>query len=170
MMPSSTRSWVVAVSTALTVAVSLPSSAVAAPRVKEGAPCRIQTVFLGVGSVESSRSPKTFHFRKLPKWYKCVEGRWQDKRLVVPRILRLIAGCESGQGNPYSTPNPRATNGKSTASGTYQFLDSTWNHRFGVSRAMYATPRQQDLAAIAEYRRHGWWPWLASRPCWGRAV
>jgi hypothetical protein len=89
---------------------------------------------------------------------------------AVPRILRLISGCESGHNNPFSKPNYRAQNPGSTASGAYQFLDSTWHRRFGVSKARYAKPWQQDQVAVEEYHRNGTAPWAASKHCWGRAV
>jgi hypothetical protein len=91
------------------------------------------------------------------------------KRPKVPRVLRLIRGCESGSG-PHSPGNYAAANPASTASGAYQFLDSTWRGRFGVRRAKYAKKWQQDKAAIDEHRRNGTSPWAASRHCWARAL
>ncbi len=77
----------------------------------------------------------------------------------VPAVLIAIRNCESG-GN-YTAENP------SSASGAYQFLDSTWAGYGGYSRAKYAPPAVQDAAAIAEYNRNGTTPWNPSRSCWG---
>lgn len=57
-----------------------------------------------------------------------------------------------------------ALNSSSGASGAYQYLDSTWaslgySNRYGVSKAMYASPSQQDEAAYDTLRRVGRSPW-----------
>ena len=78
----------------------------------------------------------------------------------VPAVLARIRGCESG--GRYNAQNPR-----STASGAYQFLDSTWNGFGGYRRAMNAPPGVQDAAALALFQRAGTSPWSASRSCWG---
>jgi len=88
---------------------------------------------------------------------------WADSGngVNVPIELLVIRCCESM--NNYTVQN-----GVSTASGAYQFLNGTWANQYGVSRAMYATPAQQDMAAIAEWKRNGSRPWNASKDCWGR--
>lgn len=58
---------------------------------------------------------------------------------VDPRLER-VAQCESGG-------NYRAKNPRSTASGKYQILDSTWNGYGGYRRAMDAPPAVQDAKA-----------------------
>ena len=81
----------------------------------------------------------------------------------MPAILIRIRGCESGHN--YTAQNPR-----SSASGAYQFLDSTWMSWRGSStatRAMYASPAEQDAAALRLYNAQGTRPWNASRYCWG---
>lgn len=81
----------------------------------------------------------------------------------LPDQLVKIRYCESG-GN-YSAQNPT-----SSASGAYQFLDSTWRGlpaAQGYARAKYAPPAVQDAAALQLYRRAGSSPWLASKSCWG---
>ncbi len=83
---------------------------------------------------------------------------------AAPREVRdAIISCESGG-------NPRAQNGTSTASGLYQFINSTWKAYGG------STPRARD-ASVAEQHRvferafadAGTKPWEAdprSENCW----
>ena len=79
----------------------------------------------------------------------------------VPATLERIAQCESG--GSYTAKNPT-----STASGKYQFLDSTWQAVGGTGRAMDAPPWEQDMRAIRLFAggagAHHWYP---SRHCWG---
>ncbi|MEZ5341996.1 MAG: DUF4214 domain-containing protein [Acidimicrobiales bacterium] len=91
---------------------------------------------------------------------------WVDAGNVVwlPKILLSIRWCESR--DSYT-----ARNSRSTASGGYQFLNSSWaayGHaaRYGVRRSMDATPAQQDEAALMTWERDGTRPWYASRHCW----
>lgn len=75
-------------------------------------------------------------------------------------ILAKIKYCES-------TNNYQAQNPSSTASGAYQFLDTTW-HGLGYSgRAKDAAPAVQDQAALKLYSQAGTSPWVSSQPCWG---
>lgn len=78
----------------------------------------------------------------------------------VPDILARIRACESGN-------NYTAQNRSSSASGAYQFLDSTWGGYGGYVRAMYAPPAIQDQYALITYNRSGTAPWASSRGCWG---
>lgn len=78
-------------------------------------------------------------------------------------VKEHIGFCES-KGN-YSARNRR-----STASGKYQFLNSTWAGRYGVKSAYLATPDQQEQAAFELQEARGLQPWTASRHCWGRRV
>lgn len=74
-----------------------------------------------------------------------------------------IAHCESGG-------NIRAQNPSSTASGKWQFIDSTWRAYGGgefASRAKHATEREQDIVAARAYAAEGTSPWNASKGCWG---
>jgi len=85
---------------------------------------------------------------------------------LIPDMLRRIRGCESGTG-PYTTPNYKAQNTTSTASGAYQYLDTTWNGTEGYESAKDAPPRIQDERAIRDYQKGGTTPWNASSHCWG---
>ena len=86
----------------------------------------------------------------------------------MPAVMNRIAGCESGSG-PNSPGSYTAQNPRSSASGRYQFLDSTWqglDAAEGYSRAVYAPPAVQDAAARELYSQAGTTPWNASRSCW----
>lgn len=77
-----------------------------------------------------------------------------------------IIACESGG-------DPGAANPASTASGLYQFLDSTWVALGGAAyspRAKGATPAQQLVIANRAYAQSGFAPWAASRACWASRV
>jgi hypothetical protein len=87
-------------------------------------------------------------------------------RVKLPLILKRIGGCESN-GSPHAKINYRAENSHSTASGGFQFLDTTWKNFRGYSRAMYAPPRDQKIKAKRTLKKYGTSPWTASRPCWG---
>lgn len=77
-----------------------------------------------------------------------------------------IIACESGG-------NPTAQNPSSTASGLFQFLDTSWIAYGGgkyARRARYATPTQQYEIANRAYAQSGLTPWTASKSCWGGKV
>ena len=81
-----------------------------------------------------------------------------------PPIGLKIRFCES-------TNNYTAQNKLSTASGAWQFLDSTWrgygfSERYHVSKAKYASPFQQDEAFVYAYEQDGTRPWNESKGCW----
>lgn len=87
--------------------------------------------------------------------------------LAVPAgVLDEIARCESG--GSYTAQNP-----SSSASGKYQFIDSTWRAYRGSStaaRAKDASPAEQEAAARRLYAAEGTTPWNASKSCWGGRV
>lgn len=77
-----------------------------------------------------------------------------------------VIACESGG-------RPTATNPSSTASGLFQFLDSSWRAYGGgryAARAKDATPAQQYEIANHAYAMSGLTPWTASKGCWGGKV
>jgi hypothetical protein len=91
----------------------------------------------------------------------------------IPTLLLRIRSCESGP-NGYAThgyafdANYTETNPASTASGAWQFLDSTWQSTTGLpGRAKDYSPAVQDAAALKLDATEGSTPWAASRPCWG---
>lgn len=83
----------------------------------------------------------------------------------MPPILERIAFCESGNNHLAKNPN-------SSASGTFQFIDSTWK---STMRKM-GLPENSDVfdeelnykAAKFLFAEQGVGPWLASRECWSR--
>jgi hypothetical protein len=83
----------------------------------------------------------------------------------LPPIMIRIRGCESF-GDPNAPGNYTAQNPTSTASGAYQFLDSTWANYGGFSKAKFAPPEIQDRKALETYNASGTTPWNASRGCW----
>jgi resuscitation-promoting factor RpfA len=77
-----------------------------------------------------------------------------------------VIACESGG-------NAKAQNPSSTASGLFQFLDSSWRAYGGgkyAARAKDATPAQQYEIANHAYAQSGLTPWAASRSCWSGKV
>lgn len=89
-----------------------------------------------------------------------VGGALLDAGVAHADILDEIARCESGG-------DPGAQNAHSTASGTFQFLDSTWRSLGGSGSASNASPAEQRRMAEKLYAQQGTAPWNASKGCWG---
>jgi hypothetical protein len=70
----------------------------------------------------------------------------------VPRILRLIAECESGG-------DPTAVSPGGQYRGKYQFSLSTWRALGGEGDPAAAPEAEQDRLALKLYRRAGTSPW-----------
>jgi Transglycosylase-like domain/Putative peptidoglycan binding domain len=70
----------------------------------------------------------------------------------VPRILRLIAECESGG-------DPRAISPGGDYRGKYQFSRGTWRGLGGEGDPADASEAEQDRLALKLYRRSGNAPW-----------
>jgi hypothetical protein len=72
----------------------------------------------------------------------------------LPRVLRLIAKCESGG-------NPRAVSPGGHYRGKFQFTRDTWRRLGGRGDPAKAPERTQDRLALKLYRREGVKPWGA---------
>lgn len=73
-----------------------------------------------------------------------------------------IIACESGGNHQAKNPN-------STASGLYQFVNSTWAAYGGLEfapTARQATAAEQTIVANRAYADAGYSPWNASKSCW----
>jgi hypothetical protein len=76
------------------------------------------------------------------------------RRVQLPRVLRLIAKCESG-GDPTAVSRDGRYRGK------YQFTRSTWRGLGGRGDPAEAPEWEQDKRALKLYRREGVKPWGA---------
>ena len=74
------------------------------------------------------------------------------RTVTVPRILRLIAECESGG-------NPRAVSPGGQYRGKYQFSIPTWRGLGGTGDPADAPEWRQDQLALKLYRQSGTAPW-----------
>lgn len=98
-------------------------------------------------------------------------GHWTG--VFLPTIMKRVRSCESGA-NGYSShgwafdSNYGETNPNSTASGAWQFLNSTWHYVTGLpGRMKNYSKAKQDWAAMKLYHSEGLRPWYASKSCWG---
>ena len=74
-------------------------------------------------------------------------------------ILEKVAWCESGWKAEAKNPN-------STASGIFQFIESTW---LVWGKGEVFDPHDNIEAAVRLYEARGLKPWEASRICWAGA-
>jgi hypothetical protein len=74
-----------------------------------------------------------------------------------------VIACESGG-------NPAAQNRSSTASGLFQFLDSTWRGLGGKGRAKDASVAEQYRLANKQFALSGYTAWNPSRSCWSKRI
>jgi resuscitation-promoting factor RpfA len=77
-----------------------------------------------------------------------------------------VTTCESNN-------RANATNNESTASGAWQFLDSSWIMYGGgrySHRALNASYAQQNAIANRAFAQDGLTPWAASKHCWGAKI
>ena len=78
--------------------------------------------------------------------------RAKRSSVEIPRVLRLIAECESGG-------NPRAVSAGGTYRGKYQFSRGTWRGLGGRGDPAEASEAEQDRLALKLYRQRGNAPW-----------
>jgi peptidoglycan hydrolase-like protein with peptidoglycan-binding domain len=76
----------------------------------------------------------------------------QASAVKLPRVLRLIADCESGG-------DPRAVSAGGQYRGKYQFSLSTWHNLGGEGDPVDAPEGEQDRVALKLYRRSGTAAW-----------
>lgn len=75
----------------------------------------------------------------------------------VAKACQVMA-CETG-----GTFDPGIHNPRSTASGLWQFLDSTWRSTTGLAPPAAAYSGAQQIAAAASlWRSSGWSPWVCA--------
>jgi hypothetical protein len=79
---------------------------------------------------------------------------YRRRRVKLPRVLRLIAECESG-GDPTVVSSDGRYRGK------FQFTRSTWRSLGGRGDPADAPEWEQDKRALRLYRREGVEPWGA---------
>ena len=76
------------------------------------------------------------------------------RKVKLPRVLRLIARCESGG-------DPTAVSSDGRYRGKFQFTRSTWKLLGGRGDPAKAPEWEQDKRALKLYRREGVEPWGA---------
>lgn len=88
-------------------------------------------------------------------------------QVSLPEIASRIASCESGDGR--GSYNIRAENPVSTASGKYQFINSTWESVTGLPApaSQHAESVQDHAFLLLWDNGRGAFHWNASRHCWG---
>lgn len=80
---------------------------------------------------------------------------------VDPSLAVRVAECESGV-------NPEAKNPTSTATGLYQFLESTWRHIGAETKGLDRRNPEDNLAMFLKHfpGSPGWW--AESQHCWDK--
>ena len=105
----------------------------------------------------------SFQLEKLKLEIVVVESEFQKLNRLseesLPAILKTIRQCESS--GRVDAQNPR-----STASGLYGYIDSTWANYGGYARAKLAPTYIQNQKALETFNSQGTTPWLASSKCW----
>lgn len=81
-------------------------------------------------------------------------------------VMDRVKMCESGG-------NPNAKNKNSTASGSYQILQSTWNYEGkklwgSLEGKDIFNPKDNEELAVYLFEKYGTSPWLESKACWSK--
>jgi hypothetical protein len=115
----------------------------------------------------SSRGAARPAVSKSPATHKRTHSTSRATSTLSVRGLALrIATCESG--DHHGSINWTAQNRHSSASGGFQFLDSTWHSTTGLPGHAKDYPPSVQIAAFWKlYARAGTRPWNASKACWG---
>ncbi len=113
-----------------------------------------------------------------------IPSGWVDlgHGVYMPSYMTRVRGCESG-GGPNNPGNYSARNNSSTASGGWQFIQSTARAMaelagrpdliaYGDNVAGSWSPRDQDIIALTLLKYVNFdpghtWAWKASKHCWG---
>lgn len=93
-------------------------------------------------------------------WEEIIRQKAKEAGLEAEKVVR-IAKCESGF-------KPSIKNANSTASGLFQYLDSTWKSmsaKYGIT-TQKNDPYGQIELTIKILVDGGWGHWNASRSCW----
>ena len=87
-----------------------------------------------------------------PSGPKSKESRHKHKRVKLPKVMKKIAICESGD-------NPRAVSPSGKYRGKWQFSMETWRSLGGKGDPARASEYRQDTLAMKLYREEGTKPW-----------
>lgn len=103
-------------------------------------------------------------------WYlMCHEGICERVPFEVSREAAAIIACESGNQRTLGSHDVHAKNKNSSASGLFQFIDSTYEGQTGRTNARGDSPANQYRAFKKLWRDgENWLPWDESRACWSQ--
>jgi hypothetical protein len=143
--------------------------------IKDNAIQRTDNLAADSGILQSSRPVHTRPARNDPTENVIPSGRDYSKE-EVQQLIRdysaqygisaelplRIANCESGF-------NKSSKNRTSTASGVFQYLNSTWNNTEAGRQGISVFDADANIRmAVSSIATHGTAPWLASKNCWSK--
>ena len=105
-------------------------------------------------------------------WYLlCHEGECTRQPFEVTREAAAITACESSASKELGSSDMYAKNPNSSASGLFQFIDSTYKWKTGRINARGDTPQNQYAAFLSLWNEgKGWGHWRESQGCWGQWI
>lgn len=109
---------------------------------------------LEVDGVVGPKTRRKLHLKAFKSSEVNHKPRSKGSSVRLPRIMRLIAQCESGG-------NPRAISRGGTYRGKWQFSRATWRSLGGRGDPAQASESTQDRIAMKLYRRSGTKSWPA---------